>query len=211
MSSCNDLSLTVPDETVERQQAGGDVQHGARWLLGSAGVDNSHAAVMSGEGKSISAGGESNALNPTSGIIQVFAANSVEGQTLAPSARLWAGVDTLDKAGEDAGVGVGGSGSQQDGVRVPRECCDGAANRLLEMLRDPPVVLLLEVAYSDHPSTGADRKLLLRRRPAHKGCSTINSEKDEGGLPTGGGLFPDVGVAVCPAPVSVCVKDNLIR
>ena len=212
VSSCNNLSLAVPDETVQRQQAGGDVQHGARWLLGSTGVDDSHAAVVSGEGKSIAARGECNTLDPASGVVKVFTADSVEGQALTPSAGLGAGVDTLDEAGEDASVGVGGSGSQQDGVWVPCESCDGAADRLLEVLRDPPVVLLFEVTNSDHSGAGADGEFLLRGRPAHKGRSTIDSEEDEGGLPARGGLFPDVGVAVCTAPLvterQIKVKDQ---
>lgn len=115
---------------------------------------------MSSEGKSITTGGEGNTLDPTSGIIQEFTADGVERQTLTPSARLRASVDTLNEAGEDAGVGVGGSSCQQYGIRVPRQGCNGAANRLLQVLGDPPVILLLEVTDSNHSSTGADGKLL---------------------------------------------------
>lgn len=56
MSSCNDLSLTVPDETVKRQKAGGDVQHGAWRLLRCARVDNGNTAIVSSEGKSVATG-----------------------------------------------------------------------------------------------------------------------------------------------------------
>jgi hypothetical protein len=205
MSSSNDLSLTIPDKTVERQQTRRNVQHRPRGLLRCTGVDDSHTTVVSSEGKGISAGGEGNALNPTSSIIQVFTTDGVERETLSPSAGLRAGVDTLNEAGEDTGMGIGGSSCQQNRVRVPSQGCDGATDRLLQVLRDPPVVLLLKVTDSDHSSTGADSELLLRGRPAHECCSTVDSEKDEGGLPARGGLLPDVGIAVYAAPVSDCM------
>ena len=196
MSSCNDLGLAVPDKAVERQQTGRDVQHRPRRLLRSAGVHDSHTAVVSSEGEGITTRREGNALDPTSGIIQVFATDGVERKALSPRTGLRASINTLDEAGEDAGVRIGRSGCQQDGVRVPRQGCDCAANRLLEVLRDPPVVLLLEVADCNHASAGADGELLLRWRPAHEGCGTVDSEKHQGRFPSGGGLLPNVGIAV---------------
>lgn len=211
MSSCNDLSLTIPDETIERQQAGRDVQHGTWRLLRCAWVDNGYTAIVSSEGKSVAAGGKSNTLYPTSGIIQIFATDSVERQTLTPSARLRAGVNPLDEAGEDASMRIGGSSCQQDGIWVPCQGCDGTANRLLEVLRDPPIILLLEVTDSNHSSPRANGKLLLRRRPAHEGGSTINSQKDKSGFPSRGGLLPNVSIAVCTAPVSCGVNKSISR
>lgn len=172
-------------------------------LLGCTGVDNSDAAIVSSEGKSVTAGREGHTLDPTSGVVQEFTTDGVERQTLTPSAGLGSGVDTFDEAGEHTGMGVGRSSGQKNGVRVPRKGCDCAADRLLQVLRDPPVVLLLEVTDSNHSSTGTDGKLLFRRRPAHKGCSAINSEKDQSGLPAGGSLLPDVGITVCWASVSI--------
>lgn len=178
MSSCNDLGLAIPDKAVERQQTGSDVQHRPRGLLRSAGIHDSHAAVVSSEGERITTRREGNTLNPTSGIIQVFATDGVERKALSPCTGLRAGINTLNEAREDSGVRIGRPGCQQDGVRVPRQCCNSAANRLLEVLRDPPVVLLLEVADCNHSSAGADGELLLRWRPAHKCRGTVDSEKN---------------------------------
>ena len=69
MSSCNDLSLAVPNKTVKRQQPGSDVQHRPRGLLWSARVHDSHTAIVSSEGQRITTRREGNTLNPTSSIV----------------------------------------------------------------------------------------------------------------------------------------------
>lgn len=196
MSSCNNLSLAVPDKAVEGKQTGSNVQHRARRLFRGAGVHDSHTAIVSSEGERVTTRRESNTLDPTSSIIQVFATDSVERKALSPRTRLRAGINTLDEAREDSGVRIGRSGCQQDGVRVPCQGCNSTANRLLDVLRDPPVVLLLEVADGNHSSAGADGELLLRWGPAHKGCGTVDSEKDQSRFPSGRGLLPNVGIAI---------------
>lgn len=82
---------------------------------------------------------------------------------------------------------------------MPCQGCNGAANGLLQVLRDPPVVLLLEVADGNYTSARANSEFLLRRRPAHECCCSVDSEKDQGRLPSGGGLLPDIGIAVYSA------------
>lgn len=64
------------------------------------------------------------------------------------------------------------------------------------MLGHPPVVLFLKIAHCDQPCAGPDCEFLLRRRPANKGCRSVDSEQDEGRLPAGGRGFPDIGVAI---------------
>lgn len=196
VSSSNDFIFAVPDQAVEWQQTGRDVEHRAGRLLRSARVDNSDTAIVSGESKGVTAGGERDTVDPASGIVEEFSTNGIERETLTPGAGLRALIDTLDEAGENTSVRVGGSGSQKNRVRVPGKSGDGTADRLLQMLRDPPVVFLFEVADRDHAGSGADGEFLLRGRPTHKGCGTVDSEKNERGLPARSGLFPDVGVTV---------------
>lgn len=93
-------------------------------------------------------------------------------------------------------MGVGGARCQEDGVGVPGEGGDGTANGLLQMLRNPPVILLLKIADGDHTSSRTDGKLLLGRRPPHKGGCAVDAEQDEGRLPASSGLLPDIGIAV---------------
>lgn len=107
MTSSDNFILTTPDKTVQWQQAGRDVQHSTGWLLGSAGVNNSHTAIVSGESKSVSTGRKGNSLDPASGIVQELSTDCIEGETLAPGAWLGALIDTLDEAGEYSGMGVG--------------------------------------------------------------------------------------------------------
>lgn len=79
---------------------------------------------------------------------------------------------------------------------MPRQCRDGAADRLLQMLRHPPVILFLKIAHCDQACPGSDGEFLLRRRPPNKGCRSVDSEQDEGRLPAGRRGFPDIGVAI---------------
>lgn len=197
MSSSDDLILAVPDQTVERQQTSRDVQHCARRLFRRTRVNDSDAAVVSGEGERVTARGEADTLDPASGVVQIFTTDGVEGETLAPSAGLRTLVNALDEAREDASVGVSGARSQKHGVGMPGEGGDGTADGLLQVLGDPPVILLLEIADGDHAGSRADGELLLRWRPSDKGGGTVDSEQDEGRLPASSGLLPDIGIAVC--------------
>jgi hypothetical protein len=56
-------------------------------------------------------------------------------------------VSHLDVGGEDADLEVGGAGGEENVVGVP-------VQRLLDVLRHPPVVLLVEVADGDNPRSG---------------------------------------------------------
>lgn len=196
MTSGKDLILTIPNEAVQWQKAGRDVQHGPRWLLWCAGVHDCDTAVMSSERESISAWGKGDALDPASRVVQVFTTDGVEGQALTPSAGLGALIDTLDEAGEDSSMRVGGTSSKQNRVRVPGQGGNGTANGLFQVLRNPPVVLLLEVANSDDAGSGTNGKFLLGGGPSDKRRSSVDSKKNQSRLPARGGLFPNVGIAI---------------
>lgn len=196
MTSGDDLILAVPDQAVEWQKTGGDVQHRPGRLLGGAGIDNGHAAVVGHKGESVTAWGEAHSVNPASRVIQELSTDGVEGETLAPCAGGRALIHTLNESGEDSSVRVRRTSSQQNRVRVPCQRRDGAANWLLQVLGNPPVVLLLEVADGDHASSRPDGELLLRGRPADKGGGTVDTEQHQSRLPARWGAFPDVGVSV---------------
>lgn len=133
---------------------------------------------MTSESKSITTRGETDTLNPASGVVQVFTTDSVERETLAPGAGLRTGIDTLDEAGKDTSVGVGRAGSKQHRVRVPCESRDGTPDGLLQMLRDPPVVLLLEIADGDNAGSRANGELLLRGGPTDECSGTVDAQED---------------------------------
>lgn len=163
ITGSNNLVFSLPEQALERQKLSGNAQNGLGGLIRAAGVDNGDAAVMRSKGKSVSAGRKGHRVDPTSRIVQVFSADSVEGQSLAPDTRLGALIDTLDKGGQHSGMGIGGAGCEEHGVGVPGDAGDGAADRLLQVLRNPPVVFLLEVANGNDAVTGAHGKLGLGR------------------------------------------------
>ena len=196
VSGSDDLTLAVPDQTHEGQELCGDADDGTGRLLGTGRVDDRDAAVVGSKGESITARGESDGVDPSGGAVQELTTDGIEGQTLSPHARLGTGVDALDKAGKDAGVGIGGAGSEKNRVRMPVDGGDGTPDGLLQVLGDPPVVLLLEVADGDDAVTGTDGELGLGGGPAHESSGAGDSEEDEGGLVTGGRGFPDQCVAV---------------
>jgi hypothetical protein len=196
VTSSDDFILPIPYQAVHRKQAGRNIQHGPRWLFRRAGVHNRDAAVMASEGERIAARREGHSMNPSRRIIQEFSADGIEGETLAPRTWLWAGINALDEARENPSMGISRPRRQQDRVRVPGQGGDCAPDGLLQMLRNPPIVLFLEVADRNHSSPGSDGKLLLGRRPSHKRRGPVDSEKDQSWLPARGSFLPDVGVAV---------------
>ena len=115
-------------------------------------------------------------MNPASRVVQIFAAYRVKRQPLAPHAAFRPGINTLDKAGENSCVGIRRSSGQKHGIRVPCYSGDGTSDGLFQMLRDPPVIFFLKVAYGNDAGTRADCELELRWGPTNKGSGTVNAE-----------------------------------
>lgn len=150
-------------------------------------------------------------MNPPCTVVEVLAADSVERQALAPDAGLGPIVNSFYEATEDAGVRVGRTGGEEDRVWVPGESGDSAADGLLDVFADPPVIFGFEVTNGDDAGTGADGEFLLIGRPAHEGGGAIDPEENECGFPTRRGRFPDVSVAVCMSSVyEVCVMGRVV-
>ena len=61
-------------------------------------------------------------------------------------------VDALDKGRKHSSLGIRASSRDQDVVGMPVDRQNGRPERLLEMLRDPPVVLFIEGTDSDRPT-----------------------------------------------------------
>lgn len=137
-------------------------------------------------------------MDPTGGVVQVLAADSVERETLSPCRGLRTRVDVLDEGREHASVSVGRSCGEQDRVGVPGDTGDGGANGLLDVLGDPPVVLLFKVADGDQTSTRAHSELGLGGCPADTGSSAVDAEEHQCGLPSLRRRLPNVGIAIYP-------------
>lgn len=207
VSGGNDLIFSLPDQALEGKKLGGNAQNGPRGLLWTTGVDNRDAAIMGSKCKGVSAGRKGHGVDPAGRVVQVFSADGVERQALAPDTRLGTLIDTLDKGREHSGMSIGRASSQEDGVGVPSNAGDGTANRLLQVLRNPPVIFLLKVADGNHAVAGAHGKLGLGRRPSNKRSGAADSKKDKGGLVSGRRGLPDQRISICEASVRRSSKE----
>jgi hypothetical protein len=196
VASGNDLILVVPDQALKRQHLRSDGNNSSRRLLWAARVYDGDAAVMRSKSEAVSTRRESYGVNPSSRVIQILAADSVKWQPLTPESRLRPLVNAFDEAGKDAGMRISRSSGQQNGVRVPVYAGDGASDGLLQVLGNPPVVLLLKVTDSNDAVARTDGKFGFGRRPAHKGSGTANSEEDKSRLISRRRRLPDQGVSI---------------
>jgi len=163
---------------------GVDTDHSFGRLLRSAWIDHCDAAVMGHKCEGISAGGKCTTMNPAGRIIQILSTYGVERESLSPCAGLGSGINALDETREDPGVGVCRSCSKKNGVWVPSKGCNSAPYRFLQMLRNPPVILLFEITHGNDPSTRSYREFELGRRPAYKGSGSVDAEEDKSWLPS---------------------------
>ena len=178
MAGGYDLIFSIPDQTVQRKKTSGDAQHRPGRLLRRTWVHDCDTAVVSSKSKRIPAWRKAYALNPASRVVEIFTANGIEGQPFAPGTGLRASIDALDETREHPGMRIGRARGQEDRVRMPGKCCDGTPDWLLQVFRNPPIILLLEVAYRNNTGARTHGKLLLRGRPTHKGGGSVNPEED---------------------------------
>lgn len=110
------------------------------------------------------------------------------------------GIDPLDERRKHPGLGIRAPRGDQDVVRVPIDGQDRGPQRFLEVLGDPPIVLLVKGTDGDRPRSAAHGELVLVRAPLDTGRRAVDSEENEGGFPGAGFVLgPDVGVTVLRA------------
>lgn len=196
ITSSDNLILASPDKTLERKLLGRDGDNSTGRLVRAGGINDSNAAIMCRKCKTLSAWRERDRVHPTGRVVQVLSTDSVERKSLSPNARRGTLIHALDEGGEDSGMGIGRSSSEKDRVRVPGNAGDGAADRLLQVLGNPPVVLLLKVADGNNTVTRSNSELVLGRGPTNKGGGSADSEEDQSRLISSWGGLPDQSVTV---------------
>lgn len=150
MASCGYLVLTNPNQAHEWQQSRTNVQHGTGRLIRGRWVHNSNAAVMTSKCQSITTRGKGTAMDPSSRIVQVFSTVGVEGNPLTPNTGFRALVNSLDVTRKHSAVRVCRAGCEEDGVGVPCKGSNGTSNWLLQVFRNPPVILLFKVTHCNN-------------------------------------------------------------
>lgn len=141
-------------------------------VVACANVSASHTArprqktSLTDVGKGIATRRESDVVYPSAVRRGKVSTDSTKWQSISPNVWLrpecvsWAqsrvrkrvsslGVDTFDECREDVCLGVGRTRSEKDVVRMPVDREDGRPDGLLDVLGDPPVVLLVERADGD--------------------------------------------------------------
>merc|ERR1719384_2798672 len=94
----------------------------------------------------------------------------------APRSGAWLGLNLLDEPGVDTDLEVGGPGRQEDVVRMPVQTGHGGLERLLDVLGDPPVIVLLVIADGDDLGSASHRELVLVRAPADAGGGPVDPQ-----------------------------------
>jgi len=138
------------------------------------------SAVVADEGKPVARGAEGDTLDPS--VAVKLAEGLIEGLLLTPRGVDHATVDLLDGAVEDTGLEVGGGGGKELVVGVPGDASDGGAV-LLNVLADPPIVVLLEVADGDDLGATGDGELVTLRAPLHVSGSAVDTKDNQHGVP----------------------------
>lgn len=200
VACADNLALSDPGKVCKRQSLGADADDGAGWLTLSSWVRYRDGRIHADKCECVSRGAESDTLDPASGLIEVFAADGVERQTLAPNTRLRPLVNALDKCTKDPCMSVCTSDTKQYRVGMPCDTGDCAAQWLFQVLRHPPIVLFLEIAYGCDSCSTSYSKLGLARAPAYTSRGSVDAQQDQSWPPrTIRSRFPDVGVAVLRA------------
>lgn len=117
---------------------------------------------------------------------------------------------------------------------MPVDGEDGRPDRLLQLLGDPPVILLIEGAdcdctdiacivsdlsfppltnteKGDSPSAAGNRELILLRTPPHMRRRPVDTQQHQGGLPH---LLSDLGVLLLLPNIRIAIlrrSDNAVR
>jgi len=138
------------------------------------------SAVVANEAKPVARGAEGDTLDPT-GTVKL-ADGLIERLLLAPRSGDLPAVDFLDGAVEDTSLEVSGGGSKELVVRVPGDASDGAAV-LLNVLANPPIVVLLEVANRDDLGAAGHSELITLGAPLHVSGGTVDTKDNQHGLP----------------------------
>lgn len=154
---------------------------------------------MAGPGELVARGRPTDRVDP--GVAPVGTELNAKGKTGAEGGGSGLGIDALDEARHDEDLAICAAAGEQDVVRVPVNGEDRGFDALANVLGDPPVVVLLEVADGDVLSSAGDGELVAVGRPLDLRGGAVDTQNHKGRSPDGivvGGL-PHIGVTILGA------------
>jgi len=193
VTSSDNGVLRSEDEVEEWQVVSLDGLHGGRSRVN---VSEVNGAVVSAESDGVSRRAPLASVYPSVGVIELEDWLT-EGDTGAETLR-GSLIDSLEEGVEDTALEVSGGSDNQAVVGVPVNLENGGLV-LLDVLADPPVLLLFEVANADKFSTGGNGELVLFRAPLAVGGGAVETENHKNGLPLSSFESPHVSVSVLRA------------
>jgi len=159
-------------------------------------INEVNARIVGGEGQAVARGRPGDLVDPSCGV--VFSEQLAEGELVTEGSISGVLVDTLDVGGEDASLEVRATGGQEDTVGMPSNTGDGRLV-LLDVLADPPIVILFEVADRDALGTAGYSEFLFIGRPLDVSGSAIDTQNYKSRLPLTILEVPYVGVTILRA------------
>lgn len=98
VASRDDLAFAIPYQAEEGQQLRTDAHDSIRWLIRAARIHHRDTAIVCCESQCVTARRKSAAMNPSSRVVQIFSAHSVEWQPFSPYTSFRPFVHALDEA-----------------------------------------------------------------------------------------------------------------
>jgi len=193
MTSSNNSVFRSEDEVEERQVVSLDGLHGGATRADISEVDG---AVVSAESDGASRRTPLAGVYPSVGIVEFkdwLTKSDASTEALRSSL-----VDSLEEGVEHTALEVSRSSDNQAVVGVPVNLENGGLV-LLDVLADPPILLLFEIANADELGTRGDGKLVLLRAPLAIGGGAVQTKNHKYGLPFTSLEGPDVSVSVLRA------------
>jgi len=175
-----------------------DTESGLATLIA---LSDGDSAVVTNKGKPVARGAEGDTLNPTVAI--KLAEGLVERLLLAPCSLNLTAINLPNGAIEDTGLEISRGSGKKLVVRVPCDTSDSAADFVfrgtLDVLADPPIVVLLKVADRHNLGAASHSELVTLRAPLHVGSSTVDTKDNQHGLPLLAVKGPHVSVTILRA------------
>jgi len=161
--------------------------------LSTVGVHNCDSGVMAAESQEVTRGRPLDGMNPSIG--RIFGKQLAERKTVSIGGISGLLVHTTNEGGHNSSEVVCGGSGEEDVVGMPVNLQHGGLVSL-QVLADPPIIVLLEVADGDQLGTRGDGELVLIGAPLDISGGAVDAKNYKSGLPGSILVSPHIGISV---------------